>query len=730
MKSQRSAQITSIIEKRRPLAKKIAVVESNLKSLDVALRNLETQRDRIKLQIDDPNIIAHLQEIDFSDLHIQLITELETLAKLKARFSRDTLNIGVVGRARQGKSRLLQSLTGLTTAEIPDGDRQHCTGVRSTIYHDPQSETSGEVYFHSERSFLDEVIIPYYEQLRLGAKPNTLDDFANKPFPALPNQLSVQAESGAKYEHLRRYYKNLDQYRPLLRSAAPRQISKNEIREYVAQDTPDGQRVFFNYLAVREVKIICSFPNPDIGQIALVDMPGLGDTGIGDQERLIQTLGQDVDLILFVRMPKSSGDYWADVDVQLYDTAGAALIDLPVNLWSLMILNQTSAGSNNGNNSHNCYDLADSLVEKHINVISCIIANCAESEEVQLKILDPALDYLAIHITTLDQQYATACQAKLMELQNAIKVKLDLGIKVLGIMPKTGSDFPLFIKLFNQLWSEITSSLERLLKKLGEQRNTQDEDFKHQVELALATCQSDPGIPDLEQIEIRRDRVGGYPIAYYEYLNEIRAHLSQRFLSLDEGLKLSIQRVKSQVADVLIHQGRLGRLSAAQGAEFLEAIVQQIPDHLHQLKLGCQIISDFNLSYRGLIQHRIRQHLDGLTPDRTELKLSKSPSAAEVLNCLKVSHGEAVYKCQNALEDLLGEPSQAAFAIVEEFVDRILRAEDVKIEWQIFLEEMRSEIWPTEFQQWGDRTKIHQDWLNSVEQVKRANQTEYLQFLN
>ena len=52
-------------------------------------------------------------------------------------------------------------------------------------------------------------------------------------------------------------------------------------------------------------------------------MPGLGDTGIGDEDRLVRTLGQEIDFILFVRMPKITGDYWADVDVQLYDVANS-----------------------------------------------------------------------------------------------------------------------------------------------------------------------------------------------------------------------------------------------------------------------------------------------------------------------------------------------------------------------------------------------------------------------
>lgn len=352
-----------------------------------------------------------------------------------------------MGRARQGKSRLLQSLTGLTAAEIPDGDRQHCTGVRSTVYHNPHVESYGEVWFHSDRSFLNEVISPYYEQLHLGVKPTTIEAFANKPLPPLPKELPGYAEPGAMYEHLAKYHAHISKYRHLLREASPRRILRDEIREYVAQDTSDGQRIFFNYLAVRQVKIVCDFPNADVGQIALVDMPGLGDTGVGDADRLMKTLGQDVDAVLFVRMPKSSGDYWADVDVRLYDTAHAALVELPIALWSFMVLNQTDSNSKNGDNFNNCQDLAGDIANKHIQVKECITANCAHPQEAN-KVLDRVLDYLTTSITNLDREYAASCQERLLQLQNKVNIELEKFRQVLGKFTQTDNWFPLFEQLF------------------------------------------------------------------------------------------------------------------------------------------------------------------------------------------------------------------------------------------------------------------------------------------
>ena len=734
MNANRTEQITSIIEKRRPLVQKIQAAQALLKSLASALGAVVEQRNQMRARGDNSNLGGRLKESDLPTLQMSINTELSTLDKLMVRFSRDTLNIGVVGRARQGKSRLLQSLTKLTAAEIPDGSRQHCTGVRSTIYHNPNVPIYGEVWFHSERSFMDEVISPYYEKLRLDAKPVTLKEFASNPLPPLPNDLPGYAEPGAMYEHLSKYHTNIEKYRHLLASR-PRRISGEEIREYVAQDTPDGERVFFNYLAVREVKIVCNFPNSEVGQIALVDMPGLGDTGVGDSDRLIGTLGQDVDAVLFVRMPKPSGDYWADVDVQLYDTARAALVELPINLWSFMILNLTTADSNNGDNSNNCKDLADTIAEKHLNVVECLVADCASASEAD-QVLDRVLDYLTTNIAYLDRQYASSCQNRLLALSRAVKVELDKARNVLGQPTQRDNSFPLFLQLFDRLWQDLTNALEELLKELRNKRDEVDADFKAQVDAALSACRNDPGIPSIEQIEKRNNIEKSYAIAYGKYLHEIRSHISGHFLPLDEGLKRMVERLKERVSEVLIKHGRLGELTPARGSQFIRALASLMPEELipgqpSRVKLAFELLADFEISYRGFVQHRIRRHLDVLTPNEpVTLQLSKSPNAEQVLGNLQTAHAEAVYKCENALEDLLCEPSQAAFAIVEEFVDRILRAADVESEWRIFLDEVRSVVWLTEFQQLDSRTRLAREWLNSVDRAIAANQPVSMGFLN
>ncbi|MEC4813281.1 MAG: hypothetical protein SAK29_08435 [Scytonema sp. PMC 1069.18] len=729
----KSAQIARIIEKRRPLVQKIELVEANLRSVDSAIRVLESHCNNLLTRIDDPTVVRNLRDIHFAKIQSKIAVEQEAIAKLKARFARDTLNIGVVGRAGQGKSRFLQSLTGLSDEEIPDGKLNNCTGVRSTIQHNSNIETYGEVWFHTERSFLDEVIYPYYDQLQLGAKPLTVDEFAIKALPSLPNTFSGLAEPGAMYARLVKAHENLDKYRNLLGASSPRRIDKGQIRGYVAQTSVDGRPIFFNYLAVQEVKIVCSFPNTAVEKVALIDLPGLGDTALGDKERLKKTLGQDADFVLFLYMPQIGKRLWEDVDVQLYDTARSALVELPIEKWSLMLLNRTAGGEYSDNLEY-CQEAARTIAEKHIVVKEHIIANCADSEEAS-QVLDRVLAYLEDNIIALDEQYLSASKANRITLQSEIKAVLDKARNALGV---THSDrwYREFVSLFNRFWKDITGGLNRLLDELNRSRDDEDAEFHKRIDDVVQFCLTNTGIPlDANSEEARRlieelnYDLGAYGKTYFEYMNRLRTYLSRQFLSLDDALKYSVEKAKNRVADVLISKGRLGGLIQEQGSEFFMKVTELIPEDLKTLKQGFQILATFEISYRGLIQHRIRQHLDELTPNRNidlpfDATLTPEQIQINILEALDEFYKAAVRRCENALRNFLSEPNQAAFAMVEEFVDQVLRAEGVQDEWRVFLEEMRSEIWPNEFDRLGERTRLRQEWLHVVEQATVANQLD------
>jgi len=709
----RTEKIASIIAKRTPLVKQIETERSQLGYLTNSLGQLQEHRDRLVSKLEDSNVIDRLEEIDFKAIFPKIDRAKQRLNTVIERFSRATLNIGVVGLMGQGKSTLLKSLSGLSDKEIPAYEGGACTAVRSTI-ENRSGMTTAEVTIHSEASFLNEVIYPYYDRLGFKDKPSSIDEFASKKFPEL---IPGGATDEKMYLHLRDdYHLNLARYRDLIKWGTPRTyaIAVDEIPSYVMQKRDDRDLLTsFKHLAVRQVKIFCPFNNSDVGKIALVDIPGLGDSRLGDESLMLKTLGEEVDIVLFVKRPDPLRYQWQPVDTKLYDTAAIALFNLAER--SFLILNH----SRRTNNLKACQTLAKNL--DTMRMVNCYISDCSQSEEVST-VFDRILDYLANNIATLDRQYLDNTYQEISQLQQQVDREIDKASNAFKIVGEDNVS-SVFVPLFNQFRKNVAKGLILLLEELRQQRHQVDSEFKIQVERAVAKCREDTGIPSIEEIEDRNLEKGGYNIVYETYLNEIRAHLSQHFLALDTGLKRSLDRVKSQIASVLIENGRMGGLSEKNGAEFINAIAELIPAELipgqpSKIKFGFTILAEFELSYRGFIQHRIRKHLDILTPNEAaSLRLPSSPSAEIVREYLHTASSEAVYKCENALEDLLEEPSLAAFAIAEEFIDRILRAATVEDEWRIFLNGVRSHIW-TEFQDLDRLRNLQKEWLNSIASVK------------
>ena len=724
MITNRVPSIADIIKKRLPLARRITDAQENLRALSHAFYQLEEKRMEL-VQVADEDVKARLMDLDFLGIQSKISAILEPMDKLRIRFSRNTLNIGVIGRARQGKSTLLQSVSGLSSSEIPTGDFQHCTGVRSVIHHTSGVEPYGEVSFYSEKSFLNEVLLPYYDDLKLSPRPYSLDDFANNPLPIL-YELSGSAKSMAQYEHLLRYKKHITVYRPLLHGDSPIRIPITRIREYVAQDTIDGKRDYNNYLAVREARIVCSFPHDDIGQVALIDMPGLGDTGIGDQERMIATLGQDVDIVIIVKKPEHQGAFWSIEDVDLYDLARSALKELPIDKWVFIVLNNTQI------NEKNCNDLANSIVEKHIDTVGTLIADCSDPNDVNRIILDRVLDYLSNSIATLDEMYVSSTQDRLLHLHNSVSTVLAKTRQSLDLVVFRNDEINIFNMLFDDIWAKLKNQLVIIVRQFRQDRNQESDILKEAIESVITECVREPGIPTIEEIEFMRNQENSYQNACNKYLDKIRSRMTKRFLILDICLQRFIDDVKNRVANVFIEDGRLCALNGTYGVSFLSELVNIIPTECEQLRFGFKMLASFKLSFRGFIQYRLRQHLDRLVPDDAikYIEWSDQPSAEEVQWWLTKLYKETVNNIREAFKYWLNDPSQVAFSVVEEFVDCVVNTEGVDKEWRAFYTEVRSEIWPEEFTGLVAKGRLIRQWKSAIDDANFKNNLKYISILD
>ncbi|MDJ0618610.1 MAG: dynamin family protein [Calothrix sp. MO_192.B10] len=733
----RTQRIDQIIRKRKAFSAKLQRDKANLEARKLALVNLKKHREDLLARGIDSNSAVRLGEIDFSLLP-KIDTLVASLQQLYNRSTRDTINIAVVGYARQGKSRLLRSLTGLKNTVIPDGGDGYCTGTLSKIRHEPGlPEAKAKVQFYSWQDFRGQVLSPYYETLGLETVPMSLDDFAQYPPSPLPIDRRDSAIDKARYGHLRKdYFSNVQKYRHLLGQSSV-EIGEGQIREYVTQDTKDGSgEKIVNYLAVKEVEVSCPFPAEDIGKIMLIDLPGLGDTNLIDADRLMNTLHHEADFVLFVRRPEANA-VWGEAHIKLYQKARDALGELPLHECSFMVLNRTQNGAEGGDNTYRCQTLQGELKQTPIRVERCAIADCSNPEEANSQILEPILNYLVDNIEYIDSKYAHSCQKQIDRLQKDIDGELAKAEKALAHY--SDSDL-LFEQLFEGFWQKLTNDLENLLTHFSHHRQDRDREFEERIQSAIANCRQDTGIPETpEEIIERRNLFGSYTTAYNEFLHEIRTHFLQHFLSLDMGMQDSIETRKILVSKVFANH--LGELADGEGSQLLKAIATHLPENATTLKNAFGAIADFNVSGAGRIQRQIRENLNKLRPDNNFMSFAEvasdvlavdapQPTQEElILAALQKLHKEAADKAESALNTVICEPSIDAYYMVEEFVDRILRTQGVQLEWRIFLRKVSSQVWP-EFKEMEKRLQQQQIWQLLVNRAKEVNELQDKQLMN
>ena len=454
----RTEQIHEIIQSRRNLAKHVNTVSQSLRSLDLLLNRLRNQKLQVADSLFSGESIPRIATVDFDSMHQRIDEERRAFDLLAKRLDRPKLNIGVIGRGRQGKSFLLQKLANLSSAVFPDGDADFCTGALSRVCHHPEKlEAEAYLHYYTEASFLEEVIAPYYKRLRLGDPPSTILSFSQNP-PSLPIGLRDDAdfkEYQALYSQFYNdYYLNLPRYENRLKQAQLPKIRKDDIKDYVTQQRDNhGNRTDFENLALREVEINCSFGDGDIGDIAFIDLPGSGDAkrGFLDLERLIKAVKEDVDFILFVCMPDMGN--WREEEVELYKAARKAFGDFPIGDSSFMVLNHHRGR----NNLTHCKRFRESFDFGQINVQECLIVDFADHDEVRNKLLIPVLNHLSSNIKGISQKAVEAHQSRV----DAVRHDLIALLNDCSISSSNDLDDFRFVDLRNHLWREIKIGLEK-----------------------------------------------------------------------------------------------------------------------------------------------------------------------------------------------------------------------------------------------------------------------------
>jgi hypothetical protein len=722
--TRRAELIEQILARREQRADRLGPLLDVVDRVATAADGLAAARGELAPAVDGEaaGLLAGIGEA-LDRLGQRLETTRRELERTEARFRRPTLTIGTIGRSGQGKSTMLQSLTGLDDREIPSGDGGFMTGVPSHIRH-TAGPTEAEIEFHDTRSFLDEVLATYYADLDLGPVPGSLDAFGAEPLPRLAPGATSAKESA--YGHLEQYHEFLPAYRDRLEDRVRLQkVPADAIRVHVAQHDDEGRRTHA-FRAVRAVRIVTRFGREELGRLSLVDLPGLGDTNLGDVELLNRALGGEVDVAVFVKRPDRLRYGVDDADVGLYDIARAALPELPLERWSFLLLNEVSGEQGN---SKAVAGYRRSLEDSRLRYADVVQADCTEPGQVE-PAFDRILEHLVTAIDDLDGTLTTRRAQDVVALRDEANALVEQVRAVAAYTVPDAAWHPRFLELFSTLYEGLAVALDELVLEYQAEITSPDPELAEAVRRVLAELEdADAILPTVAELRNRRGPGGANARVFTDAVNALRAEISHRFLELDGALKIRVEGMHRDLADVLLSAGRLGPLPADRGGlERLDAVDAALPVHAltRDLRDGLAFVREYSLNYRGLLQHRVRRALAKLDPDLMAIPARITPE--ESRGMLEECLGEAAYDIEGELEPVLVEPREAVFAVLEEFRDRALRVAHAGNGWQVVYESLRTEAWPDEFEALAANTAVYRRWRAAVDALAGAAAAQLTDF--
>jgi hypothetical protein len=542
---------------------------------------------------------------DIRDLRQAIAALTPDLVAIKNRIDRDTVNIGVIGRAKAGKSTLLRTITDLGEEAIPSTELNPTTAARSRILHSP-GRADAEISLLTWDEFRDGYLAPLHRDAGCeGPVPQTPDAFAGHKYEDLEKLSHGQSRDEgllSKQKFLERLHNAQDSfpsYRPLLAGQERKlTIGKlTELRPYVAYplDPADRHRP---YHAVRDIRIYCAFPEVDVENLMLVDLPGAGEAGLDIDRQFLQDLKNEVDVLLQVKRPGPNDAYFGDADWDVLDLANEARMGVDKHDFVGVVVNTDPAHLDSAY-VNNAIEQTLKITER--NHLRLLVGDVAGPAEVRERILGPVLRGLADRLAAMDHAAASAAltrAADVAERAIALSGRLARQARRWGALVPD-EDQALGAKA-KELRNEVAKALDSLRKEYdqrvqdGEVVQEIDEGITHAKQQLIAWADAGFGYGDLRQwlAVIEPSMVADPGETRDDQCTMARQRIREEFSRVDGSIATAAGRLQHAVAALLRHY--LGETLVPGGEQPLHALVHQAQQQrLETLRSAIQELVEF-----------------------------------------------------------------------------------------------------------------------------------------
>lgn len=709
-----SGRIAAVLDARRSLAPAVEREIAFWEGLALLLADLDKAVRGLREADPDGGVVAEIAGLDVAELMKVIAQTLASWAAVRARVSRNTINIGVSGRARNGKSTLLQSLSGLGDEQIPTGRGLAVTAVRSIIYHS-LVRSQALLTMHTESSFCEEVITPYHDVLELPAAPRTIDDFAAFAYPQtaekLPGGVVAQPKSGPMLARLREMQASLPAYRRYL-TGEPRQVALSELRSWVAYPaSDDGDPVpARRYLAVRHAEVTSRFPIDDVIDLALIDLPGLGELVPHAEERHLAGLVNEVDFVLVVKRPTDTNAMWTSED-------GDALKLIALASGAASVRDFMAVLVNSGDCLPENLDALKTDLTKRLNeglgggYYRIITADAADRDAVRDQVLTVVLDHLAAALPQMDAAVIGHARSVAAASRERLLTAVTGALTALAsvTVPTPAQELN---RRARRLRTETAKSLQEWIGQLKVRAEADYEDKEFYSRAAEIQAAAREWVMDGfgkgrdAWIENARDEIQ-LNLSVFSLVestfNTARVEISQRFAVIDD---LLLRRREQFWEGLMAALGSsLGGLiehdEAAQALRGLAARLRWAPNPCGTLADSLDAVLDVRLDYRTRVLPEVRRALRVLYPRGAEVvALADIPpsgdGAGELFTAISNMSRQVVQDAGSVLAQEPGTTAQVLLAYGEQFEDSFIRSQRSEDDFLSLAEAFKDQLWPAQ----------------------------------
>ena len=743
-----TARIDSIITARSTSLAKLKLASEALEKCSNTVRRFERLQAKVandaayKQLFGKPEILERIKGVSTGGFHSTYQNYKANISRLTERFSRKELHISFIGRAGQGKSLVMQNISGLSGNVIPSAEGSDCTGAKSIITNDPTATTTkARIEFFSQMEMI-EIVNTYLANIFYGTyKVGSIDEIKNLPLENMKNQLDfTQVKENELLAQLEKYVLHIGEFETAL--STTREVAEQDIERYVAQfKSGDPSQKYFTYLGVKLANIICKFPEEDAGKIVLVDTIGIGATSLGTEDKMLDTVENDSDAIVFMFRPDAFRPRLSNDEINIIDEVSKRISPEYAKEMFFWVLNRVTSGK--GENAKYMPDLKAQITNRNFPVAMVLEVDCKSPEAVESELLMPILKQLSQRIGKVDELLINRLNElgeKLHEEYRAIADAID---KILVGAANDDIKRALFGEIEGVYKTKVLNTLRTLYKnKYYSIRENSCAEWERASKLSLKFIFK--SIPSKDKIISLLNNGTINPHNAAEYCTDLmRIQIINRFLELDAVLKELVRDTKMEVIHILADddKGRLCKVIPLENLspeEWIDNFIAktECEKKYPLLTKAFTSLKNFTINVQGFLIYEIRNNLDvidfSLQPKTPEISAVFGESehvADEIITWLRLYVEKVHEGIEITLKKLNSVPNKARFAALKDFYDRATYAGrdetlDVLTQWRYLYEDWMSVIWSEKYKAHFSLKGQAEEWDNMVSQFKAQNKKE------